>query len=112
MKKKIIISLILAMCCIMASVPTGAVGTSEDCPPCGPFTHDCGGFAEVRSAKHEYEISTDVYETCYAVEHLYYTISHCTKCLQPINGSGERTHSHGVDSHTCGAANNTGCPIN
>lgn len=111
MKKKIIISLILAMCCIIASIPASA-GEAATCPPHKSFIHLCGGYAGLEDASHYFVNAAGNTIRCGAQEIRFWTRSYCGICYEEVNTSPRRTHKHGEQSHVCDETlNNNYCPI-
>lgn len=107
MKKKNIISLILAMCCIVASIPASA-----NCDTCGG--NDLV-FAWCRSTYEMGQSSHRVYEgssgsiPCYYDIWVYEEGEFCDVCDAV---TFERLHGHGKYNHSyCGAANSEGCSL-
>ena len=108
MKKKIIISLILAMCCIIASIPASAGENSEQgsCNPCGPWIKICSGFYEAIPKEHPASSGGDCHYNLYIFSHEVW----CEQCVE--QRPGNYTHSHGEGDHTCGdVINNTTCEL-
>ena len=89
MKKKIIISLILAMCCIVASIPASAVTDDVVCIEHGPWLELCGGFYKERTVAHNFEVEGYA-KKCYYTEVRYYTRRYCEICAY----EDETLHSH------------------
>ena len=108
MKKKIIISLILAMCCIVASIPASA-----ECDTCGG--NDLV-FAWCRSTGRMGQSSHFVYyedgrggEPCKYDIRVYEEGEFCDEC---DSVTYDRLHGHGEYNHSfCGAANSEGCSL-
>lgn len=104
MKKKIILSLILAMCCIMASIPASAA--DDTCDECGPFVYLCYSTGEYTTSTH-YVYSADDY--CTFECRVYVAEKTCEEC---VTVASTRTHGHGKYNHTlCGASNSEGCSL-
>lgn len=108
MKKKIIISLILAMCCIVASIPASA-----NCDTCGGsdlIFAWCRSTGEMGQSSHRiYDNSPAGSTPCYYEIRVYEEGEFCDDCDTVTYG---RRHGHGEYSHShCGAANSEGCSL-
>lgn len=119
MKKKIIISLILAMCCIVVSIPVaasiddGASTYDIICKPHGEFTYACGGGTpEEEADSHEFTTSVGT-ATCTYTAYKSRTYISCGICNKIINSS--HYHSHGGYGHVnpsrCGMENGNVCVL-
>lgn len=102
MKKKIIISLFLAMCCIMASIPASAV--ENEC-----ITHDWEYYycARASTPYREYTHSDGYVECTYQITR-YYAVFYCTYCYD-VWHAYETEHTHEIVGHIedCGDENET-----
>ena len=113
MKKKIIVSLILAACCIMASIPTSAdsIQRAIICDEHGPFMSPrC---LDVRITEpREHKVMYDGYQkTCTYYYESAYTFRTCTVCNKTVITG---IHRHGENDHTtniCGVVNSLVCAI-
>lgn len=103
MKNKIFISLILVMCCAIASIPASAdlptSGISPQsiiCDECGPFTYRCTDVYKESSRTHRFQYA-GYWKTCEYVYVESYTRRVCNTCGNAtING----LHEHGEKDHT------------
>ena len=114
MKSKIILSLVLAICCVIASIPASAAETAT-CPPHTSFIKLCGGFAEEESQKitHSYDANGDGYvdNDCTYMIIEFYTAVYCSNCYDEMANSMKTTHTHGIGDHICGESNYNACPL-
>lgn len=110
MKKKIIISLILAMCCIMASIPASAVDevapTAITCKVHSSYYLACDYAMNVTTETHEVTLSTGGIIICEYTNYDARTYICCGVCQYIVQDN--RFHSHGDLGHTtnlCGWEN-------
>lgn len=108
MKKKIIISLILAMCCIIASIPASAV--ENDCVY-HKFEHAwCVNSCEDPiNITHTYTASSGAQLSCTFSEVFYIEVEYCVECGETRYDT--QTHLHRIEGHKCGALNGIVCPL-
>ena len=124
MKKKIIISLILAMCCVVSSIPVNASARGNVCVEHGPFRYECcsniGSGATAASGEtptlttHRYKVNGRTL-TCEYIRFNAVTYQICDSC-STVMPDGNGGHGHGGwdhdDTNLCGGANVRGCFIN
>ena len=108
MKKKIIISLILAMCCIFVSIPASA-----ECDTCGGndlIFAWCGSTGEMGRSSHRVYDDSPVGSTrCDYDIRVYEEGEFCETC---DTVTFDFRHGHGKYDHSyCGAANSEGCSL-
>lgn len=109
MKKKIIISLILAMCCIMASIPASATGTCS--PGCSDWSYVCMDYDSTRELTHRYTASNGLTQTCTYLVIRYEHEAYCGVCHYPK--AGDQTHIHAEAGHDvgCGRSDYSCCAL-
>ena len=117
MKKKIIISLILTMCCVIAYIPASATVTPTAliCNPCTYLPY-CWDVIESYPDSHQ-AYDGDSYYVCTFTAYRAATIYKCTQCGENRGTFNPYTdwHSHGGLGHDnpryCGSANIRICAV-
>ena len=116
MRSKFIVSFLLVICCLIASVPVSADVTPRAiiCDQCGPYINaDCHDVYE-NETKHHTFVYQGAQKTCYYVYVRAYTFEECAVCGQ---GWVTGLHVHGQKGHiqpycgTDGYFNSLYCPI-
>lgn len=120
MKKRLLICLILSICCIISSIPASATTDDIVCIQHGPFVYWCRYLGYTYTVTHPYdangngsvddEIENDV-ERCEYLTRAYETRKICEVCVYEV--IVDSPHGHAQNSHTlCGAPNSEGCSQN
>lgn len=106
MKKKIIISLILAMCCVLIAIPVSA-----KCLTCGSFYEACSGkvIRDVQ-ATHYYFDEYGSEAECTFYKTGVRSIFKCNTC-HSTHETMISLHNHGWNTHECGKADHTVCSL-
>lgn len=104
MKRKMIVSLFLVICCIITSIPVGA---AENGCSYHKYEYAWCVYSHTVNMHHTYTKPNGTQHTCNYSDVYYIEIEYCIECGETREG---QTHLHRVEAHECGAVNGTVCP--